>query len=105
MVEIKDDIYAHTRGESIILRLVCTECGNHITDYQKDGPGPLKRMYVDRIHDEEAVRAYEIDKKLCCSQCGLMLGLGYRYEKEDRPAYRMFEYAVEPMENSRFYTK
>jgi hypothetical protein len=64
--------------------------------YQKDGPGPLLRCYLDRIHHPEEIqkRQYEVfDKnkssKLECSQCKVVVGVPIIYEKENRPAYHM----------------
>lgn len=49
--------------------------------YQKDGPGPLKRTYFDRImtpFDQEVLR---------CSKCHRIIGLPYIYRKEKRKAF------------------
>lgn len=87
---MKNDKYKKARGGwSRMLDIQCGKCEQHICNYQKDGPGPLKRMYIDRmdgiVTDED---------KLLCPQCKEMLGSKIIYEKEDRPAYRIFVGAV-----------
>ncbi|HUC78836.1 MAG TPA: hypothetical protein VMQ58_01190, partial [Candidatus Saccharimonadales bacterium] len=57
--------------------------------YQKDGSGPLKRMYIDRmIYIKPTV------SKLECHKCGNELGLKTTYAKENRLAYRLFQSSV-----------
>jgi hypothetical protein len=68
-----------------MLDIQCESCGAHICFYQKDGPGPLKRMYVDRMSDPTPTI-----ESLRCSQCGAILGTKIIYEKEDRLAYRLY---------------
>lgn len=58
--------------------------------YQKDGPGLLKRMYIDRIIDIEPSA-----KELKCPSCSRCLGTRTVYEKENRDAYRIFVGAVD----------
>lgn len=86
---IKNDKYRKARGGwSRILDITCENCGHHICFYQKDGPGPLKRMYFDRM-DNLANK-----DKLVCPNCNETLGVKIVYKKEDRLAYRLFEGAV-----------
>ena len=54
--------------------------------YQKDGPGNLRRMYMDRIIDPQI----SITKKDLTCQKGHLLGVKIMYEKENRPAFRLF---------------
>jgi hypothetical protein len=68
-----------------VLDVCCESCGAHITYYQKDGPGILKRMYVDRFIDFSPN-----GKDLVCESCDRVLGSLINYKKEDRPAYRLF---------------
>lgn len=83
---MKNDKYKKARGGwSRMLDISCEHCGNHICFYQKDGPGPLKRMYHDRISDFPTNSS-----QLVCTGCGSVLGVGIIYEKENRPAYRLF---------------
>ncbi len=47
-------------------------------------------MYIDRI-----IKSYaKARKNLVCRNCGHILGVRYTYEKEKRPAFRMFEGSV-----------
>ena len=47
---LKNEKYKKARGGySCLLSISCEECGAHICDYQKDGPGILRRMYLDII--------------------------------------------------------
>lgn len=67
--------------------------------YQKDGPGPLKRLYLDRIVSPQNLadkQKYAISKipKLVCSGCKRTLGVAYIYPKEKRSAFRLFVGAV-----------
>ncbi len=64
--------------------------------YQKDGPGPLLRCYLDRIHHPEFLekRQYgefnkQVALQLICEACKEVIGVPIVYEKEDRPAYHM----------------
>lgn len=56
-----------------------------MTYYQKDGPGLLKRMYIDRFMDADPHGS-----ELVCGNCKTVLGSYFVYPKEDRPAYRLF---------------
>jgi hypothetical protein len=90
MYKFKRDNYQKNRGgTSRILDVSCGQCDHHITFYQKDGPGILKRMYVDRFID--FVPSGSI---LLCQSCGSELGNEMTYKKEDRPAYRIYAGAV-----------
>ena len=83
----KNDKYKKVRGGySRLLDISCQKCNEHICQYQKDGPGNLRRMYMDRIIDPEV----SISKKdLSCSE-GHLLGVKIIYEKENRSAFRLF---------------
>ena len=92
---LKKDIYSANRGGySEILRLSCLKCGTYSMHYQKDGPGDLKRIYVDRMFDTKLCRNFQPDDKLFCPTCGRMLAMGYLYPKEKRPAYALFQGTV-----------
>jgi len=90
MYKIKNDRYQKTRGGySQILDIICEHCGHHICFYQKDGPGSLRRMYADRMID------LQLDGKiLACNNCQRELGVRIIWQKEDRPAYRLFVESV-----------
>src|SRR3989338_8331432 len=52
--KFKSDKYRKTRGGySRFLNVLCEHCGAKILVYQKDGHGPLKRLYFDRIFAPE----------------------------------------------------
>ena len=90
MYTLKNDEYKKARGGvSRILEIVCRVCGEHITYYQKDGPGELKRMYADRFIDFNASGDF-----FYCPHCKRILGILIDYKKESRPAYRLFVGAV-----------
>ncbi len=90
-VALKNDRYRKARGGySRLLVVSCQKCGAAVCRYQKDGPGILKRMYVDRISDPSVSLAA---KELRCPE-GHVLGVATIYEKEDRPAFRLFVDAV-----------
>jgi uncharacterized CHY-type Zn-finger protein len=87
---MKNDKYSQSRGGwSRILDITCDSCDKHVCYYQKDGPGPLKRMYIDRMSD-----AQPNDIKLVCANCNNELGIRITYAKENRPAYRLFQGSV-----------
>lgn len=44
----KKDQYSRARGASQFLNLFCAACGGFVLLYQKDGPGALLRLYLDR---------------------------------------------------------
>jgi phage FluMu protein Com len=72
-----------------MLQLSCSHCSNVLFRYQKDGPGILKRLYLDRIQDYSSTAS-----KLVCPQCKEMLGVKIIYKKENRSAYRLFTGAI-----------
>lgn len=86
MQSIKKDKYKSARGgETKILNITCSACGTYICDYQKDGPGILRRMYFDRI-----IGFTPGVKELACPACKKGLGSRMVYAKENRDAYRLF---------------
>ena len=87
---MKNDRYRKARGGySRILQLFCSSCGKELFKYQKDGPGILKRLYLDRIQDDHSTAS-----KLSCPKCKEMLGVKTIYKKENRPAYKLFTGAI-----------
>jgi len=90
MYKFQKDQYQRTRGgSSRVLDVRCENCDAHISYYQKDGPGMLLRMYVDRFID-----AKPEGKELNCPSCERILGTYIIFKKEDRPAYRLYAGAV-----------
>jgi hypothetical protein len=93
---LKNDKFKKARGgHSRLLDISCEKCGTHICYYQKDGPGILKRMYIDRI-DGLNLAGYSLKDlpQLICANCKQHLGVPMNYKKEDRLAYRLFVGAV-----------
>ncbi len=89
---LKSDKFRRARGGySRWLLILCERCKTPLFIYQKDGPGILKRLYLDRIITSEAVQT----KNLICKKCGTLIGISTIYKKERRPAYRLFVGAVE----------
>ncbi|MFA6295393.1 MAG: hypothetical protein WC666_03140 [Candidatus Paceibacterota bacterium] len=84
---LKNDKYRRVRGGySRLLHICCQKCGGQICLYQKDGPGNLRRMYIDRMNETKV----SISRKdLSCGN-GHLLGVRIVYDKEKRPAYRLF---------------
>ncbi len=75
-------------GYSRLLDISCSKCGTHLFLYQKDGPGILKRLYIDRIIS--SVEPIKGKFKLQCKKCGELLGMSMIYKKEKRAAIRLF---------------
>lgn len=89
-MDMKNDKYKKARGGwSRMLVISCEKCGHEICRYQKDGPGSLKRIYIDRMEPDSHDEAL-----LVCSQCAQIIGTKIIYEKENRLAYRLFVGAV-----------
>lgn len=90
MFKLKKDKYKSARGgHSRLYKISCESCGAQVCVYQKDGPGALRRMYVDRMFVFTPA-----GKDLVCVSCKKTIGIGITYEKENRPAYRLFEGSV-----------
>ena len=96
----KSDKYRNTRGGySRLLRISCAHCVAKVLLYQKDGSGPLKRLYLDRIVEPKEMTNFQhlsTSKMpdLVCLKCHTVLGIPYIYKKEKRKAYRLFASAV-----------
>lgn len=98
--KFKKDKFSNARGGySRFLNVYCRKCDSLVLTYQKDGPGNLRRLYLDRIFSPEKLA--NLQKKdlkevnhLKCSNCGELLGIPYIYEKENRKAFRLFQDAV-----------
>ena len=90
-VYFKNDKYKKARGGySRLLKISCQKCGKEICQYQKDGSGNLRRMYIDRI----SAKKVPISGKNFNCPTGHLLGVKIIYEKEKRPAFRLFVDAV-----------
>jgi len=99
-IAIRKDKYRKTRGGySRILNLSCENCKVHICNYQKDGPGILKRLYLDRISESKKYSGLESNPikeipNLICDKCNKVLGVPYIYDKEKRLSFRLFVGAI-----------
>ena len=86
-MEFKNDKYRKSRGgHSRFLDIRCRKCDKHICVYQKDGPGNLRRIYVDRINKPTVSI---LKKELICPN-GHVLAVKILYAKEKRLAFRLF---------------
>jgi len=89
-ITFKSDKFKKNRGGySRWLLLSCEKCANPLLLYQKDGPGILKRLYLDRITAPNIGSG-----NLICKKCKTLLGIPITYKKEDRPAIRLFAGAI-----------
>lgn len=86
-------------GHSRALDIRCRKCGAGVLFYQKDGPGVIRRLYMDRILSPKILQ----DNKHCvigdidtlrCGECREVLAHPYVYKKENRNAYRVFQDAL-----------
>ena len=83
---LKNDKFRHTRGgRSRLLSLACSQCQAYFCNYQKDGPGDLKRLYLDRMLPVGNF----VNKEIKCASCNHLIGVQMIYEKENRPAIRL----------------
>src|SRR5438093_140318 len=77
----KNDPYRKARGGyARLLAVSCATCGTHLFSYQKDGPGIVKRLYLDRIsqsHMYEGLQHHALQHlpQLLCPHCGEHLGI------------------------------
>ena len=86
-IVLKRDKFKHARaGLSRLYVISCQKCDSKICYYQKDGPWTLMRMYIDRIFEPKVSLA---GKSLVCPK-GHILAHRMIYEKENRPAFRLF---------------
>ncbi|HTL39196.1 MAG TPA: hypothetical protein VL306_00045 [Methylomirabilota bacterium] len=85
-MEFKKDKYRRARGGySRLFKIYCAKCNTYLFNYQKDGPGIFKRLYLDRIDLQVSKK-----KSLICSKCKNLIGIPFIYTKENRPAIRLF---------------
>lgn len=94
--ELKRDRYSRARGgTSEFLNIYCSSCNSHVALYQKDGPGSLIRMYLDRIFEPEDLASMQNlnNKKsvpnLTCPSCNTLIAVPIVYKLENRLALHM----------------
>lgn len=99
-MKLKQDKFRKARGgHSRLIDVSCSKCSEQLFSYQKDGPGILKRTYLDRITNSERfenLQNLSLDKipQLICPKCGEHIGTPIVFKKENRLAFRLFEGAV-----------
>jgi len=92
---MKRDQYSRARGSAQFLDLFCASCRRHLVLYQKDGPGSLKRLYLDRIFAPHPFSEWrQLDSlsdvpNLTCPYCGALIGSPMIYRSENRLAIRL----------------
>jgi hypothetical protein len=98
----KDSSYRSRGGSAQWLLLLCGVCKEPLAFYQKDGPGKLHRLYLDRLADSKnnrPLKSFELDKiqKLNCFVCDSVIGVPMLYEKDvvDRPAVRLVDAGID----------
>jgi ribosomal protein S27E len=96
----KKDKYKSARGgHSRLLNVCCRKCETVVVVYQKDGPGNLRRLYLDRIFaPDNLVGLQNLSladiPMLKCQKCSEILGTPYIYAKEKRKAFRLYQDSV-----------
>lgn len=93
-------------GDSKFLEIYCLNCGQHLLLYQKDGPGSLKRMYLDRILAPESLTDLHHATKvpnLICTKCNRLIAVYTIYEKEQRKAYGLLVGTIIKKSGKGFY--
>lgn len=99
---VKKDKFTKARGGNAkFYILLCAQCRHEIFIYQKDGPGKLLRLYLDKFVAPKSVveELHDIKTKsdmhgLQCPACGELLAVPMIYEKEKRLAYRLLNNKV-----------
>lgn len=94
----KDKFTKARGGSSKLLSIFCAQCKTEVLLYQKDGPGDLLRMYLDKIIAPEdlveKVSGY-VQKSdmasLSCPNCKALMAVPMVYDKESRLAYRIVD--------------
>mgnify|MGYP001612312231 CR=1 FL=1 len=96
-IKLKKDKYLRERGGTAkVSNIACAKCDAVLFVYQKDGPGWLKRCYLNRIIAPEAFAnlQYQFDannmkkmKNLICT-CSALIGTPTLY-RDGRIAYHM----------------
>lgn len=95
-IKLKRDSYRAERGGTAkLIDIMCSKCDAKVLLYQKDGPGWLKRCYLNRIFGPEEYERLQHDKaireprdmqSLKCPKCMSVLGTPMRH-KDGRLAF------------------
>ena len=95
--KLRRDKYMSFRGgSSAFYNIYCSHCRHWLLLYQKDGPGNLFRLYLNRTHAPESLagRSHSVSKSsnfpgLKCTHCQALIGAPMIYKPEGRPAFRL----------------
>ena len=97
-MKLKRDSYRAERGgKAKLIDVICSACGAKVLLYQKDGPGWLKRCYINGIFEPDQYSKLQKDKslkgpddmpKLECSGCRKIIGIPSRH-KDGRLAFTL----------------
>ncbi|MFH0808758.1 MAG: hypothetical protein V1888_04050 [archaeon] len=90
------DKYLRKRGGTAkIINVSCSNCGELLFVYQKDGPGWLKRCYLNRILEPKKYSMLQGKTKnlkdfgnLVCEKCGIVIGSPMKH-KDERLAFNL----------------
>ena len=96
---IKNKYKTARGGYSRLLNICCRKCKNVVVVYQKDGPGGLRRLYLDRIlapGSMVGLQALNLENipVLKCKNCSYTLATPYIFKKEKRKAFRLYQDSV-----------
>lgn len=86
----RDSSYKRRGGTAQWILLSCGVCKENLALYQKDGPGKLFRLYLDRLTSTSGERPFSNLGKtainaLTCNGCQETIGIPMTYEKDDFP--------------------
>lgn len=107
--KFKKNRYQKSRGTLRFLTLACTNCKQKIALYQKDGPGPLLRMYLDRIFEPQnlsnlnLIESFHDIPNLKCPNCDMLIATPMVYEKENRFALRVIQGSISKTKSDGIY--
>lgn len=106
----KDKFTKARGGTSKFLIIRCTNCGNAVLLYQKDGPGQLFRLYLDKIHAPESFSSLKHTATskstlggLHCTKCKELLAVPMVYIPENRLALRIIRGSVKAEKSEGIY--
>lgn len=92
----RDKFYRARGGSSRFYNIYCSACRAWLLLYQKDGPGKLFRLYLDRIFAPNELAALHVLAQetggypgLTCAICGSSIAVPMVYEQENRYALRL----------------
>jgi len=101
-LKLKKDRFVSSRGNPHFINIFCSQCGEWLALYQKDGKGRLFRLYFDRIFEPESLTKFQGEQNISkippflCPGCKKMIGTPMRYIKngENRLAYRLIRGSI-----------